>query len=180
MLRWAIIFLVVALVAAVLGFGGIAGTVPAPGAGDAAENKFLKADGSWVPAGLRAASQSDQESGASNTVAVTPGRQQFHSSAAKMWGYVTLNGGVPTLQASYNITSITDADVGRLVVTIATDFSSANWGLLATLARDDAAAGYAKDRKNSHSAGTFEVMGFNSTGTLIDPDAYNFAGYGDQ
>ena len=80
-----------------------------------------------------AATQADQETGSINTEFVTPGIQQFHPSAAKCWGF-TIGGGTPVLTApSYNMTSITDTGVGILTVTIATDFSSANYVAVAPI-----------------------------------------------
>ena len=80
-------------------------------------------------AGSMLATQAEQEAGSATDKLVTPGRQHNHPSAAKHWGYVLVSGGVPTLTSSYNITSITDTATGRMVVTIATDFSSVNWAL---------------------------------------------------
>lgn len=81
---------------------------------------------------IEIAIQSEQETGTDNTRAVVPGRQHFHPSAAKCWGFTT-GAGTPVLNAqSYNMTSITDTATGRLTVTIATDFSSASWVGLAT------------------------------------------------
>jgi hypothetical protein len=74
-----------------------------------------------------AASQAEQEAGSSTTVAVTPGRQQFHPSAAKAW--INFDGtGTPAVSASYNMdgsTPITEHGTGDYTLNIATDFSSA-------------------------------------------------------
>lgn len=80
------------------------------------------------------ATQAELETATSNTKAVTAGRAQFHPSAAKCWGSTT-GGGTPVLASpSYNVTSIADTAVGRLTVTIGTDFSSAQWtGQVASL-----------------------------------------------
>lgn len=84
--------------------------------------------------GLTAAAQSDMETATSTALATTPGRQQYHPSAAKFWADVSVNtAGVPSLTISYNVTSITDSGTGDLTVTIATDFSSADWSCSATL-----------------------------------------------
>lgn len=70
---------------------------------------------------IAAATQAEQEAGASTTVAVTPGRQHFHPSAAKAWLRFNSAG---TVAASYNITSVTDTGGGNWTVNIATDFST--------------------------------------------------------
>jgi hypothetical protein len=119
------------------GSGGTKGLVPAPASGDAAAGKFLKADGTWTVAstGFTAASQAEQETATSTAVGVTPGRQHFHPAHPKAVAKVTVSGGTPTLQTTtdYNITSITDTNTGRLTITIATDFSDAQWVCLATV-----------------------------------------------
>lgn len=79
-------------------------------------------------AGIQAnAVQSDMETGTSVILTVTPGRQHFHPGHPKCWGKVTVSAGTPTLAVSYNTTSITDTATDQLTVTIATDFSSANY-----------------------------------------------------
>src|SRR5678816_3440784 len=50
----------------------------------------------------QAASQAQQEAGSSTINFVTPGRQQFHPSAAKCWAITTVSAGTPTLAANYN------------------------------------------------------------------------------
>jgi hypothetical protein len=70
------------------------------------------------------ATQGQMEAGTSTANLVTPGRQHFHPSAAKGWGYATING---TVNKSYNLTSVTDNGVGDIIWTWATDFSDANY-----------------------------------------------------
>jgi len=79
------------------------------------------------------ASQANQEAGSEAAKYVAPATQQFHPSAAKAWLYATVSGGTPTLQASYNIASITDNGVGLLTATWDTDFSSVNYCAHCTL-----------------------------------------------
>lgn len=123
------------------GSGGTKGLAPAPAAGDAAALKFLKADGTWaVPAGGAAASdtvagvieiaiESEQETGTSTTLAVTPGRQHFHQSAAKGWCHFWHTGGTPTAfdaTNDYNVSSLGDGGVGTVTVNWGTDFTGDN------------------------------------------------------
>lgn len=73
-----------------------------------------------------AASQAEQEAGSSTTVYVSPGRQQFHPSAAKAW--VNFNGtGTVAIRASYNVTSVTDNGVGDYTVNFTTAIKDANY-----------------------------------------------------
>jgi len=69
-----------------------------------------------------AASQADMETATSNTVFSTPGRQQFHPGHPKAW--VVFNGtGTVAIDASYNVTSITDNGVGDYTVNFTTAFA---------------------------------------------------------
>ena len=138
-------------------------------------------------AGLTSASQAEQEAGSVTTAYTTPGRQQYHPSAAKAWGRVALSGGVPTLSDSYNVTSVTDNGVGLLQVVIATDFSSANYtvvlGLEYTRGVDD--LGIVEVNNGTGGAakavGTFDVVVTNLAGNLHDSyDSFFFACFGDQ
>jgi hypothetical protein len=130
--------------------------------------------------GLTPAVQADQETATSTAVAVVPGVQQFHPSAAKCWGYVTVSAGTPTLAVNYNVTSIADTDVGRVTVTIATDFSSANYAVVALTSGATTAGRNALEQIGSRAAGAFEIVNTNEAATASDPDAYSFAAYGDQ
>jgi len=103
---------------------------------DATDNVYVawyqKADGTALvaSAAVSAASQAEQETGTEAAKYVAPATQHFHQSAAKCWG-MTTGDATPTLQVSYNITSITDTGVGVLTVTIATDLSTTNYCLVA-------------------------------------------------
>ncbi len=124
--------------------------------------------------------QSDMETGTSTTVAVTPGIVQYHPSAAKMWAYVTVSGGTPSLDASYNVTSITDTSAGNVTITIATDFSSGNYCAVAQAVTAGGAAHMASV-KTGQAAGSLVVRtALSSTGA--DTDNINLAvvAFGDQ
>lgn len=125
-----------------------------------------------------AATQAEQETASATNVYVSPGRQQFHPGHPKAWGFVTMTGGVPTLAASYNITSITDTGVGVITVTIATDFSSAsysvplgkNFGSILSFTEAD-----------SQLAGSFALSTYTAAAVLTDDyTAISFTCHGDQ
>lgn len=80
-----------------------------------------------------AATKSQQQAGADNTVAVTPAHQQDHDSAAKAWGYFTQSGGTYTLSAGYNIASISKNSTGNLTIGFTTPFASTSFALVATV-----------------------------------------------
>jgi hypothetical protein len=134
---------------------------------------------------LIAATQAEQETGTSTTVYVTPGRQQFHPSAPKVWGLVTDSGGTTlSLSTSYNVTSISDDAVGIFTVTIANDMSSGTYPvLLSTQGLDDnsisAAGGQGRIKSYTRAAGTFIVRTTDGDGTAQDNIFTNFLVPGD-
>lgn len=123
---------------------------------------------------LVAASQSQMEAASSNLVPATPGNAQYHPSACKAWVKCNAAG---TIQASYNITSITDTGTGIVTVTIATDFSSADYCIVAT-AYGNADQHFAY--VSSQAAGSFQLTCSNDGGTIEDPTHYYAACFGDQ
>lgn len=133
-----------------------------------------------VSSGLSAASQAEQEAASSTSVAVTPGLQQYHPSAAKAW--VKFNSAGSVL-ASYNITSVTDVTTGRWTVNIATDFSSASYVGVAMCGQTAAPDSLSVSVYNTPTAGTFTVQARDSGGTQADPVTPNeihVAFFGDQ
>ena len=81
------------------------------------------------------ATQAEQETGTNITASVTPGRQQYHLSAAKAWGS-TDGAASPSLAASYNISSITDNGPGDLTFNFTVPFSSANYACVVAVDSD--------------------------------------------
>lgn len=139
------------------------------------------------------ATQAQMETGTSTAVAVPPGRQHSHPGHPKCWAFVTVSGGTPTLTSNYNITSVTDTAVGRLAITIATDFSSANWCCIPAVEIQDASGtggtfSGVKIDPTSLAAGSVLLenwslilnTGADSDNTLADPVSWHMVGYGDQ
>lgn len=127
------------------------------------------------PAPVSAASQAEQESASSTSVYVAPGRQQFHPSAAKCWVYWNGSGGA-TVLASYNITSVTRNTAGDYTVTIATDFSSANWAPIFTCGN-----GLRTPNVSGISGGgAVTVQSRDASTALADSSICSFVGFGDQ
>ncbi len=72
-----------------------------------------------------AASKSDQQTGSSATLAVTPLHQQDHDSAVKAWARWTgSTTGTNAPTAGYNVTSVTRSSAGAYVVNFTTAFSA--------------------------------------------------------
>lgn len=134
---------------------------------------------STVAGTIKVSTQAIMETGTAADTAVLVGHQHYHPAHPKVWGIVTYSGGTPTLQASYNISGITDTNTGRLTVTIDVDFSSANYAIIVAVQSADSTA----PRFvwiSSRAAGSFEVDVANSGATLTDPTAVFFACFGDQ
>ena len=79
----------------------------------------------WAASSATAATQTEQEAGSSITVMTTPGRQQYHPSAAKAWVRFDASSGSPVITASYNVSSITDNGAGNFTLNFTTAFSAA-------------------------------------------------------
>jgi hypothetical protein len=119
-----------------------------------------------------AATQAEMETATATGDAafVTPGRTHFHPGVAKAW----VNFHHPeVIDASYNITSITDhATTGQYTITIATDFSAATYarvGMAGTTDRQVTVTG-----ATAPAAGTLDVQNEVSTsaaGIDVNTDA---------
>lgn len=139
-----------------------------------------------VPGIIEIATQAEMETGTDIVRAVVPGRLQFHPAACKCWGKAV--GAGTSLTVSYNITSVSDTGTGRLGVNIATDFSSANYAIMAQIERSVttltvATVDQAAIRNASPAAGAFEIESYDHTATTLvagDPGNYFWECYGDQ
>jgi hypothetical protein len=125
------------------------------------------------------AAQSDQETGTSTTTIVTPGRQHFHAAHPKAAAKITVAGGVPTLQTStdYNITSVADMALGRVEITLATDFSDSQW--ICNESVEASFNNHGAIEVGSQTAGTVILQNMNHVGNYLDPSAYHMIGTGD-
>ena len=123
------------------------------------------------------ATQADQETGTSTTTLVTSGRQQYHQSAAKAW----LDCGVAAdINASYNVTGLTDNGPGDLTVTWTTAFSSANYARLCTVRVTAGTVSIVTERDVAKSASSTRFLAVNGSGTGTDPLGYYVCAFGDQ
>lgn len=129
---------------------------------------------SLTTAAPSAASQSDQETATSTTTYVSPGRQQYHPSAAKGWVYALSDG---TGNASYNVSSITDSATGVAQINWSTLFSSANYAPQVSVF---AVSTQLTCRVSVVSAAATTVRSYSIGGTDLDPAAYFVSAHGDQ
>jgi hypothetical protein len=156
--------------------------VPEPATGDAAAGKFLKADGTWAAppdTTVAAASQAEQETGSSTSVYVSPGRQQYHQSAAKAWGLITHSAGTPSLTTGYNVASISDGGGGITNINLTTAFSSVNYIVVVTIIFAGSAVSSRSAYYTVTDVDTFQVVTEQADGTNTD-HSFSFVCYGDQ
>lgn len=134
--------------------------------------------------GVSPASQAQQEAASSNAVSVTPSVQHFHPSALKGWAAVTISGGVPTLAANYNVSSIGDNGAGDFTVNWGTDFSSANYAVVGMVGDfASGSGGYLMDIASTTTitGAAVRVNIKNSAGTNLDPpNRFTIMAAGDQ
>jgi hypothetical protein len=133
-----------------------------------------------------AATQSDQETATATTKYVAPGTQHYHPSACKCWGKTTVSGGTPTLAVSYNTTSITDTATDQLTVTIANDFSSANYSCNVSLEAQTTTLSATTTslavfiRNATLLAGSFIIQACEfDVGNATDPSSWHWCCFGD-
>lgn len=129
---------------------------------------------------MQPATQSEMEAATSTTAAVTPGLQQNHPGTCKMWAAISVSGGTPSLDGSYNVTSITDTSAGNVTVTIATDFSSSTYCAIANAVTAGGAA-HVASVKTGQAAGSLVVRTYlSSSGADTDNINLVVAAWGDQ
>ena len=144
--------------------------------------QVLTSNGSGAPSfqnvAVTAATQAEMEAATSNSVAASPLNTKWHPGVAKVWIKAAADG--TSISASYNVTSITDDGTGSITVTIATDFSSANYAI--TTFGAGANSNLAQlNYITAQAAGSFSARCLNPNSTDKDPQfAWFFACFGDQ
>lgn len=137
-----------------------------------------------------AGTQAQMEAATDATAYANAANMQWFPSVAKAIAKVTVAAGTPTLQTppAYNITSITDTATGRLTITIATDFSSAQWCCVPGIEVNQGASSdtFSVSIDNaSQAAGSvilecWQNVPSGPSVTLADPVAWHMIGMGDQ
>ena len=111
-----------------------------------------------------AAAQSDMVAATSTTVYSSPGRQQYHPGHPKAW--VSFSGS--TLNASFNVTSVTVNSTGNYTVTLTVPFSSANYAVVTgQILPQSTGTGKSSGilELASKATGSFVVTGYTYTGS---------------
>jgi hypothetical protein len=125
-----------------------------------------------------AATQAEQESASATNRAVTPGRQQYHPSAAKAWCFAD-TGGTATL--AYNVSSVTDVGTGRAGFNFTTSFSTASYCAGCSPRSPNTSAHFSGIENTSVTASRCDVyVCISTTGALADPNNFYFWAFGDQ
>lgn len=141
------------------------------GSGDWKVHVFQKASGLPV---IAPATQAEQETGTNVIAAVTPGRQQYHPSAAKAWANWSSAGAINT---SHNVSSVTDSGAGDFTVNFTVAFSAVNYTVVAIAADTNppVITGF-----GSLATGAADINTRVAAGTLTDSSGgYCAAFYGD-
>lgn len=139
-------------------------------------NTLISAASDIVAGKIEIATQAEQETGTDTTLAVTPGRQKFHPSAAKAWVHFNGTGTVAVL-SSYNVASITDGGVGAYTVNLTTAFSATNQTAVASCFLSGAAL---IARVISVGTSTIGISTVTSATTDTDASYVAVVAYGDQ
>lgn len=134
-----------------------------------------------IPVGLPVATQANQETGTSLLTTVTPGRQQYHPSAAKAWAFWDGTAtGTNAPAAGYNVTSVTRNAAGNYTVNLTTAMSGTSYCVIPGFNRD---GGTTAGHGSVYSLGTgsfiVETDGGDFT-TAIDYTNVHVVVYGDQ
>jgi hypothetical protein len=156
-------------------------------AGDlpASQDSLIIYDGTnfrvYVTTSVSTATQADMETATSTTAYVTPGRQQYHPSAAK--AFVNFDGtATGTLRTTYNVSSVTDNGVGDYTINFTTSFSSVNY--VGQISAGKETSGFSSQTPApANAAVTASAFRFgvgNSAGTAVDWTHVMGVFYGDQ
>ncbi|KKL08670.1 hypothetical protein LCGC14_2573520, partial [marine sediment metagenome] len=84
-------------------------------------------DAAWRAITSYVAAQADLEGATAVTAYTSPGRQEFHPSAAKVWVEFAVDG---TLGNSFNVASVDDDGVGNFGINLSTAFSGTGYSVV--------------------------------------------------
>lgn len=118
--------------------------------------------------------QSEQETATSNTLAVTPGRQHFHPSAAKGFGVITPATTVTTSYPASGVSVVKNSD-GDFTITHGLTFSSANYVVSFT----PLSGSWMTWAITAITTTTVRVIFHNNAGAATDPTTLFYVCFGD-
>lgn len=124
------------------------------------------------------ATQAEQEAASSVAVAVSPGRQQYHPSAAKAW--VRFNGtGTLAIGTSYNVSSVTDGGAGIYTPNYTTNFSNNVYAAVVSIGTQNETGRHVLVTATAVSSCTVQVSNL-ADNANVDSAIVSVVCYGDQ
>ena len=114
------------------------------------------------------------EAAGASDVYVSPNQVKNHPGVAKAWA--NWNGVADTINASHNVSSITDGGTGVWGVNFSTAFSSVTYTALVAAS----GGGGIGANVSSLAAGSATVVAFDSNGNFVEPSLMTAAFFGDQ
>lgn len=127
---------------------------------------------------LQTAGQAVMETATSAETTSTPATQHYHPGHPKCWVQGTPNS--TTIITSYNVASLGDTSTGQQTVTIANDFSSANYCVLVTIG-DTSTTIATSATVMTKAAGSYVMNSVDEAASGADPTSdWNSVGLGDQ
>lgn len=131
---------------------------------------------------IETATQAEMEAGTSTTVAVTPGRQHFHPSAAKAW--INFDGtGTIAIRSSYNFLTITDLGTGDYRPNFTNSLSAVTYPVIPHSTLDQGSASgssrVSPPQVYDKLVGSFKIFCCNQSGTAQDHNLVTAVVYGD-
>lgn len=127
---------------------------------------------------VTAAAQSDMTTATSTTLVVTPGRQQFHPSAAKFW--VSFNGANGSTLVAYNVTSVTRNSTGNYNVNLSTAFATTEFALSLSCGRSGGSNGFVTQDTDVAINNVVRVLTVNAAFATTDLTRVYVVGWGTQ
>jgi hypothetical protein len=130
-----------------------------------------------------AATQAEQETGTATNVYVSPGRQQYHASACKSWLEYNHVTGTPTINSSFNVSSLTDTGAGKVGVNFTVAFSGTSYAMGGAANYDIGTSLLSMfwDSDEVQTAAKADIVtGDAATANADDPDRASVCFFGDQ
>lgn len=126
---------------------------------------------------IEVAVQSEIETAASVTLAMTPARMRFFPGVAKGWASVNAAGGI---NLDHNLDSVSDVGTGSVLFTWFIDFSDTNYGAIVSI--EESGATILTAFVGAHTASTTQVtcVTNDASPVVADPDVYFIGVFGDQ
>jgi hypothetical protein len=155
---------------------GGTGQTTAAGAFDA-----IKQDATTSATGVVELATSAETKTGTDAGRVAPvGTIKHHAGVAKAWVYFTISGGVPSIQASENVTDITDNGVGDYTITFTTPFANTNFAAVAMVRDTSTTVGIAYEFARTTGSVRIKTSYGNTNPSSVDQAAVSVIVFGHQ